>query len=282
MGTIQRLLMCIAFYAAFLSMVQAAPCDESVASVTVYKEVLASEVVYHYTLTNKGQYPITAFSIGFDYYHGVPELSGANPQGIYSPASWSNRIIDMEESDNFEIRWETSSSPLQPGQSLSGFKVSRTEHAQQFISSHWTAIIDGPPVHASSLLQIEDTPPTDSIPPQISVTLSPNEIWPPNNKLFNVTADISVSDDRDPSPIVKLVAIECNECSNIGLNVVGADVQTDDREFQVKASRTGRRKEGRVYTFTYEAKDSSGNMASATATVSIPHDQRSSNVTLPA
>ncbi|MCI0556123.1 MAG: hypothetical protein L0287_34715, partial [Anaerolineae bacterium] len=162
MGIIQRILMCIAVYAAFLSIVQAAPRDESVASVTVYKEVLASEVVYHYTLTNKGEYPITAFSIGFDYYHGVPELSGLNPQGIYSPASWSSRVIEMEESDNFEIRWETSSSALQPGQSLSGFKVSRTEHGQQFINSHWTVIIDGPPVHASSVLQIEDSPPTDT------------------------------------------------------------------------------------------------------------------------
>lgn len=274
MGIIQRILMCIVVFSAFLPFVQAAPRDESVASVTVYKEALASEVVYHYTLTNKGQYPITAFSVGFDYYHGVPELSGLNPQGIYAPASWSSRVIDMEESDNFEIRWETSSSPLQPGQSLSGFKVSRTGHDQRFINSHWTVIIDGPPVHASSILQVDDTPPTDTVPPQISVVLSPNVIWPPNNKLINVTAEISISDERDPNPAVKLVSVECNECSDINLDVFDAVVQTDDREFQVKASRTGKRKEGRVYTFTYQAEDSSGNIANATATVSIPHDKR--------
>ena len=144
--------MCVVFFAAFPFFAQAAPRDKSVASVTVYKEALASEAVYHYTLINKGQYPITAFSIGFDYYHGVPELSGLNLQGIYAPASWSGRVIDMEESDNFEIRWETSS-PLQPGQTLRGFKVSHTGHDQQFINSHWTVIIDGPPGHASSILQ---------------------------------------------------------------------------------------------------------------------------------
>jgi hypothetical protein len=134
--------------------VQAAPGDESIASVTVYKEVLPSEVVYHYTLTNKGQFPITAVSIGLDYSRGVPELSGPDPKGIVAPALWTSRVINMEESDNFEIRWETSSSPLRPGQSLSGFKVSRTGHDEQFINSHWTVIIDGTPVHASSILQV--------------------------------------------------------------------------------------------------------------------------------
>jgi len=149
--------MCIVAFTAFISFVQAAPRDESAASVTVYKKVLANEVAYYYTLTNKGQYPITAVSVGFDYYHGVPELSGLNPQEIIAPAFWSSRVISMDESDNYEIRWETST-PLLPGQSLSGFKVSLAAHNQQFINSHWKVIIDGPSAHASSNFQIEKRP----------------------------------------------------------------------------------------------------------------------------
>lgn len=151
----QRMLTYIFAFTAFMPFVQAAPRDESTASVTVYKKVLANEIAYYYTLTNKGQYPITAVSVGFDYYHGVAELSGLNPQGIIAPASWSSQVISTEESNNYEIRWETST-PLLPGQSLSGFKVSLVAHNQQFINSHWTVIIDGPPAHASSKLQIKD------------------------------------------------------------------------------------------------------------------------------
>lgn len=272
--SIKRIFILMVASVSICSLVQAGPRDEAVASVTVYKETLAGEVVYHYTLTNKGLYPITAVSIGFDYYHGEPELSGLKPKNILAPALWSSRIIGMEESDNFEIRWESSSSPLHSGQTLSGFSVSRTEHDKRLVKSHWSVIIDGPPVHASSILQAIDTTSIDTVPPQITVNLSPDAIWPPNNKLVNVTAEITVTDDKDPSPTVRLLTVECNECSNIGLDVLRADIQTDDRAFQVRASRTGKRKEGRVYTFIYEARDSSGNIATGKGTVIIPHDQR--------
>ena len=50
------------------------------------------------------------------------------------------------------------------------------------------------------------------LPPSITVEIEPNVIWPPCNKMVKVAANVTVFDDRDPSPIVSLVAITCNEC----------------------------------------------------------------------
>ena len=48
---------------------------------------------------------------------------------------------------------------------------------------------------------------------------------------------------------------------------------TDDRQFQLRAKRAGTKPAGRIYTITYSATDGSGNKATASATVTVPHDQ---------
>jgi hypothetical protein len=55
-------------------------------------------------------------------------------------------------------------------------------------------------------------------------------------------------------------------------DVQGASFGTDDREFLLRAERTGRGT-GRIYTVTYEATDASGNLTDATAEVTVSHDQ---------
>jgi hypothetical protein len=42
----------------------------------------------------------------------------------------------------------------------------------------------------------------------------------------------------------------------------------------LKADRDGRNKAGRVYTVIYSATDASGNKATASATVTVTHDER--------
>ena len=51
-----------------------------------------------------------------------------------------------------------------------------------------------------------------------------------------------------------------------------ADLGTYDRSFSLRAERSGLGND-RVYTITYEATDASGNETSATAEVTVPHDQ---------
>lgn len=119
----------------------------------------------------------------------------------------------------------------------------------------------------------------DTTPPEISVEVAPHRLWPPRHKLVEVTATVTVTDVCDPNPAVTLVSITSNEPDDgIGDGSTTGDIQdaafgTDDRVFSLRAERAGGR-QGRIYTIVYSATDCSGNVAAASATVTVPHDRR--------
>ena len=122
------------------------------------------------------------------------------------------------------------------------------------------------------------TIPNDTTPPIISVTLSPDVLWPPNHKMIEISASVTISDDVDPSPTFVLTSIESNEPDNgkgdgntVG-DIQGDDLGTPDVSFQLRAERAGGG-DGRIYTVTYTATDASGNSASGSATVTVPHSK---------
>jgi len=84
---------------------------------------------------------------------------------------------------------------------------------------------------------------------------------------------IATSDDYDPEPEIKLESITANEAL-AGNDIQEAQLGTDDRSFSLAANREGDNPAGRIYTVTYSATDASGNKASASATVTVGHDQR--------
>ena len=119
----------------------------------------------------------------------------------------------------------------------------------------------------------------DTTPPSLSVSLSPDVLWPPNHKLVSIAASIQVSDTCDESPNVELVSITSNEADNgAGDGNTSDDIQeasfgTDDRTFLLRAERAGKGS-GRIYTVTYGATDASGNIAKeATAEATVLHNQ---------
>jgi len=123
----------------------------------------------------------------------------------------------------------------------------------------------------------------DTTPPDISVTVSPDMLWPPNHKMVDIVAIVTVSDVCDATPSVVLTSITSDEPDNThgtpwdaGDGNTDNDIQadnigTEDYEFQLRAERCGT-EDGRTYTITYTATDESGNSASASATVVVPHD----------
>jgi len=117
----------------------------------------------------------------------------------------------------------------------------------------------------------------DSEPPEISIdSLTPDVLWPPNHKLRTVVATLTVSDDCDADPAVILVSITSNEPDegtgdgNHPNDIQDADFGTDDREFRLRAERSGNGS-GRVYTVTYRVEDDHGNFAEASGEVRVPH-----------
>lgn len=116
----------------------------------------------------------------------------------------------------------------------------------------------------------------DTLPPVVSLHMSPDKLWPPNHKMKTVEAILDIQ-DCDPNTTVELVSVTSNEPDN-GLgdgdtsgDIAGATLGTDDRSVQVRAERSGTGS-GRIYTFVYRVTDGSGNSTEATATVRVPHD----------
>ena len=115
--------------------------------------------------------------------------------------------------------------------------------------------------------------------PTLTVSLSPNTLWPPNHKLVPVSATLQVGNTCDPNPIVQLVSITSNEPDN-GLgdgdtanDIQGAAIGIDDRAFLLRAERSGKGN-GRRYTATYQVEDVLGNSTTAAGHVTVPKNQR--------
>ena len=116
----------------------------------------------------------------------------------------------------------------------------------------------------------------DTIEPQISVVLDLDTLWPPNHHMFDVVATVTARDACGP-PILALASLTSNEADNAPGTSDGettGDIQpgVDDFHFKLRAERdsTG---SGRIYTAVYTATDDSGNVASGTGLVAVPHDQ---------
>jgi hypothetical protein len=104
--------------------------------------------------------------------------------------------------------------------------------------------------------------------PTISVSLNPTSFWPPNNQMANVTATVNVTGDNTT---VELVSITSDEGDEIN-DVAGAATGTADYWFQLRKQRDGSG-DGRVYTVTYMVTDECGHEVTASATVTVAHDQ---------
>jgi hypothetical protein len=125
----------------------------------------------------------------------------------------------------------------------------------------------------------------DVTPPELALSVTPDTLWPPNHKMVLITPNWTVTDDWDPAPVVSLKSISMDEGDETNTydpnydGTQGAGNTSDDIQvtpagaIYVRAERSGKG-DGRVYTITYEAIDESGNAATASATVVVPHDQR--------
>ncbi|KQC05572.1 MAG: hypothetical protein APR53_07290 [Methanoculleus sp. SDB] len=118
----------------------------------------------------------------------------------------------------------------------------------------------------------------DTTPPVISVAVTPDILWPANHKMVEIQAIVTATDICDAAPVTTLVSITSNEPDDdigIGDGDTTNDIQItggSDYAFKLRAERAGTG-DGRIYTITYTATDFSGNSASASAIVSVPHEK---------
>ena len=119
--------------------------------------------------------------------------------------------------------------------------------------------------------------PTDTTPPTLTVSASPNLLWPPNHKYVTVQATVIATDNSGVMPTVEFVSATSNEPDDAPGDADGITtndvVIVNDYSFKLRAERN-EKGNGRIYTITYTATDASGNTSepqSATVTVPITH-----------
>ena len=262
-------------------------------NVGVYAQHYGGKLVYHYRVVNNSPNNIAAVWIGSDTkndndnYNDVWELlelpagwnfdTGIPPGSATTPPGWRVYMITPEEIPENAVAWgviDDNSPRLLPGQTLTGMSVTLDKADIHYLTAHASIIFNinvnnDPKYPTTRTVPLERL---DTTPPGLAVSLSPNTLWPPNDKLVPITASITVKDDYDPAPEIKFESITANEMLAAG-DIQDAQLSTDDRQFGLVAKRAGTNQAGRIYTVTYSATDGSGNKATASATVTVPHDQ---------
>jgi hypothetical protein len=116
----------------------------------------------------------------------------------------------------------------------------------------------------------------DVTPPMISVSATPKTLWPPNGRLVTVTVSGTITDTGSGvAPHTEIYAVT----DEYGLIQPSGHFTLLDASgrysftIQLQASRNGNDRDGRQYTITVHAVDDEGNAGSATAIVTVPHDQ---------
>lgn len=263
-------------------------------TVKVYGQNLGNRFVYHYRLNNNSQSNVAGVWIGYDDKNDsdsdndVMELSelpfgwdldiGIPQQSAKSPPGWRVAVLLQEECDCHALEWMTVDErgneiapDLTPGQVIGGMSVVLAKADPRYVQGHANIQFSGIPKGSLTNLTVP-LEREDVVPPSISVKVNPSSLWPPNGKPVFVKALIEVKDNLDPNPIVRLESIASSEALETG-DIGGAQIGTDDRSFELRAKRAGQSKQGRIYTITYSATDATGNTATASATVTVPHDQ---------
>jgi hypothetical protein len=119
----------------------------------------------------------------------------------------------------------------------------------------------------------------DTTPPTLTVTATPDSLWPPNHNMSDVHFDVVAVDACYPTLATVLVSATSSEPDDaVGGgdghttgDVQGAEIGTADFDMMFRAERLGTA-EGRFYTATYQVSDGSGNSSMASDTVMVPHD----------
>jgi hypothetical protein len=112
--------------------------------------------------------------------------------------------------------------------------------------------------------------------PQITVSLSPSEIAPPNHRFVEIQATVTATDSCGVAVPVVLTSIVSNEPDdapgagdgNTLQDIRDVSYGTADFRFLLRSERDARGS-GRTYLVTYTATSSSGETAQGTATVSV-------------
>jgi len=112
----------------------------------------------------------------------------------------------------------------------------------------------------------------------LSLTATPNALWPPNNRLVSVTLTALVHDVADPSPVTHIISVSSNEGAE--------DHDRDDRHnapdwvitgpltVKLRAEHSESRRIPLIYTIVVESRDAFGNASTKSVSVSVRRNNK--------
>jgi len=252
-----------------------------------YGQHIGGNVVYQHQVTNNSTCKVGSFSIAeetdqvsssIDYNIARGELSQVFPLGYQDfdddvlPGSvtglpgWKAQIIQIEDSGLY-MKWDSGelmqTPDILPGQTAR-FSVTVPKMDAAYLTGHFSAHFGGtcPWIYNGTMEKLDTTPPV------LTVTLNPAATTlAQRGQLVPIIATITVTDDYDPAPEIKLLSIVANQPLTPA-DVQGAAIGTDDRSFSLLASRTNPMVI-RTYMISYIATDASGNTARASVLLKI-------------
>lgn len=101
-----------------------------------------------------------------------------------------------------------------------------------------------------------------------SVSATPSNLWPPDNRLVPVTVSVRATDDVDQTPACALTSIT-------GFN----SSSSDDAAITGRFAATLRAVGGRTYSLNVRCSDAAGNASTASASVVVPPDVTAPDIT---
>ncbi|HMJ64583.1 MAG TPA: hypothetical protein VK615_04465 [Candidatus Binatia bacterium] len=116
----------------------------------------------------------------------------------------------------------------------------------------------------------------DTTPPAVQrVTATPNVLWPPNHKMrpIRITVEGSDASGTATAQIVSVTSSEPDRGTCTGDAAIDWVIGPGPLDLMLRAERSGRSKNGRIYTITVQVSDAAGNSTTQTVTVTVPHDQ---------
>ena len=133
---------------------------------------------------------------------------------------------------------------------------------------------------SSNCKEFSDFVEPDTDPPTLSVSVTPQCLWPPNHSMVLYTFASGISavakDACDPSPVVRILDVVSDQpCLGGGSGSTCPDTVSGPNAFCVRSERDGTIGSGRHYAATVEARDAAGNTTRATVAVDVPHNQGS-------
>lgn len=227
------------------------------------------------------------------YAQNIPPVASAGPDQTLEATSTAGALVTLDGSGSSDADLN----PLtytwsEEATVLAGPTASATSDVTFAVGIHTVTLLaddgNGGTDTDSVLITIEDT-----VAPEIqSVTADPDTLWPPNHKMVLVAVDAIVTDLADAEPTWRITGVNMEDLDRSAVAGAAAakgkkekppkpskDIKwvipgsNDPHHVWLRAERLGD-SGGRVYTITIEASDASGNTATDTVDVTVPHDKR--------